>query len=388
MSSKDSKPAETTAVGAPVEEATPPAPAASLPLEAATTAAEAPAVSAPLEAATTTTAPIPPAIPEGDAGGVNDEPESEFGDDFESTASLTDSIRDFRNLHGRTYGNSHSTEYWAPNDNQQAGGLDITHHYLLLYHDNKLFQAPISDDVQKVLDVGTGTGIWAIDFADQYPSAHVIGTDISPIQPPWVPPNCEFVVDDAQLDWTWPENHFDYIHLRDLYGGISDWGALYKRAYAHLKPGGWFEDQEFDIRCHSDVVGHDPDHIYNRWNDIFAESGERLGKTLKIGRDSRMRDYMAEAGFVNCTERKFRLPINGWCRDKKLKEIGMFVHMFVDQSLEGFALFLLTKIMGWKYEECQVLVAQMRAAVKDTRLQPYYEVTLVYGQKPESSSTA
>lgn len=29
----------------------------------------------------------------------------------------------------------------------------------------------------------------ASDFADEYPDAEVIGTDISPIQPGWVPPN-------------------------------------------------------------------------------------------------------------------------------------------------------------------------------------------------------
>lgn len=49
--------------------------------------------------------------------------------------------------------------------------------------DNKLYLAPIEKNVQKVLDIGTGTGIWAIDFADEHPSATVIGTDISPIQP-------------------------------------------------------------------------------------------------------------------------------------------------------------------------------------------------------------
>ena len=49
--------------------------------------------------------------------------------------------------------------------------------------ENKLHLAPLGKTIQKVLDIGTGTGIWAIDFADEYPSASVIGTDISPIQP-------------------------------------------------------------------------------------------------------------------------------------------------------------------------------------------------------------
>jgi len=39
------------------------------------------------------------------------------------------------------------------------------------------------------MDVGTGTGIWAIDMADRFPNAQVKGIDLSPIQPNWVPPN-------------------------------------------------------------------------------------------------------------------------------------------------------------------------------------------------------
>ena len=177
-----------------------------------------------------------------------------------------------------------------------------------------------------------------------------------------------------QLEWTWPENHFDYIHLRDLYGGLSDWGAVYKSAFTHLKPGGWFEDLELDIKTRSDIVGDDPEHIFNRWNKVFFEAGEKIGKTLAIGDGSRMRDHLAEAGFVNRVEKKFRLPMNAWARDPKLKEIGKLVHNFIDNGLEGFALYLLTQVMEWKYEECVVFVAMMRKALNDPKLQPYYTV--------------
>jgi len=50
--------------------------------------------------------------------------------------------------------------------------------------DGKLHLAPL-DAPQRILDIGTGTGIWAIDIADEYPMAEVIGTDLSPIQPRW-----------------------------------------------------------------------------------------------------------------------------------------------------------------------------------------------------------
>ena len=60
-------------------------------------------------------------------------------------------------------------------------------------------------------NTGTGTGIWAIDFADAYPSASVIATDLTPIQPQMVPPNLEFQIDDFTQPWTFPPNHFDFI---------------------------------------------------------------------------------------------------------------------------------------------------------------------------------
>ena len=69
------------------------------------------------------------------------------------------------------------------------------------------------------------------DFADQYQSAEVIGTDLSDVQPRWVPPNCRFELDDAQLEWTFAPDSFDFIHIRALLGAISDWPPLYERAF-------------------------------------------------------------------------------------------------------------------------------------------------------------
>ncbi|GAB1314698.1 hypothetical protein MFIFM68171_04908 [Madurella fahalii] len=81
------------------------------------------------------------------------------------------------------------------NDNMQLEGQDINHHMLYLALEDKLFLAPL-ENPQKVLDVGTGTGNWAIDFADEYPSAEVVWVDLAPNQPTWVPPNCKFELDD------------------------------------------------------------------------------------------------------------------------------------------------------------------------------------------------
>lgn len=71
-----------------------------------------------------------------------------------------------------------------PNDDQELDRLDMHHHISLLMLDDKLSIAPINKP-QRVLDVGTGTGIWAIDFADANESSFVIGTDLSAVQPRW-----------------------------------------------------------------------------------------------------------------------------------------------------------------------------------------------------------
>ena len=69
------------------------------------------------------------------------------------------------------------------------------------------------------------------DFADQFPSAQVIGTDLSDIMPSFVPPNCKFELDDAELEWTFAPASFDFIHMRYLMGATGDWPKLYSQAY-------------------------------------------------------------------------------------------------------------------------------------------------------------
>jgi hypothetical protein len=50
---------------------------------------------------------------------------------------------------------------------------------------------------------------------DLYPSAAVTGLDLSPIQPVWVPPNVNFLVDDIEDTWL-NGNDIDLVHLRNM----------------------------------------------------------------------------------------------------------------------------------------------------------------------------
>lgn len=82
----------------------------------------------------------------------------------------------------------------------------------------------------RLLSSSTFTDKMHRDFADEYPSAEVIGFDLSPTQPSFVPPNLKFEVDDAEEPWIHPTDHFDLVHVRALYGAIADWPAFYRNA--------------------------------------------------------------------------------------------------------------------------------------------------------------
>lgn len=70
-----------------------------------------------------------------------------------------------------------------PNDAEEQDRLDLHHHIYRLALNGALHRAPLGPNFRRVLDFGTGTGIWAIDMADEYPEAEVLGVDLSPIQP-------------------------------------------------------------------------------------------------------------------------------------------------------------------------------------------------------------
>ncbi|KAF4459461.1 s-adenosyl-l-methionine-dependent methyltransferase [Fusarium albosuccineum] len=308
----------------------------------------------------------------------------------DSTASITSSILEYRHINGRPFQQSKTTEYWAPTDDQYQAGQDLAHHYNLVLLDDKLYLAPIDKDPQAILDVGTGTGIWAIDMADEFPSAEVIGTDISAVQPPWVPPNCQFQIDDAQLDWTFKPDYFDFVHMRHLYGAIDDWQKLFKQAYTHVRPGGWVESLEIDIETRSEnpKVENDQSHIFKKWFQLFFECGRKTGRTWEIARDGRQEKYMREAGFTDIVYKSYKVPIGGWPQDKKMKQVGIYNGAFIEQSLDGFAIFPVGEVLGWSKEEVTVLVSQMRAALKAPKSLPYYTSHLVYGRKPVDTPAA
>jgi len=299
------------------------------------------------------------------------------------STSLTASIYAYRYENGRRYHAYRDGKYLLPNDEAEQDRLDLNHHVYTLILGGQLFRAPISSNPQRVLDIGTGTGAWAIDVADEFASAVVVGTDLSPIQPGMVPPNCIFYVDDFESEWTFGlDEAFDFIHGRGISHSVKDFGLLYSRIYHNLKPGGWVEINEYESYVGSD---DDPnlEKIPNivKWMALCKEAGTKFGKSISSAPEQKQ--YMIDAGFYNVSDKIYKVPIGPWPVEPKLKEIGMYQREVALLSVESFTLGFLSRVNGWSNDECQVLMAEVRREMRDPENHLYNVFHCVIGRRPD-----
>jgi SAM-dependent methyltransferase len=228
--------------------------------------------------------------------------DSAFDANSSASTSLASSILNYEYTNGRRYHGYRSGAYVLPNDDEEQDRLDLLHHIFLLCLDGRLYDAPIEGEPQRVLDIGTGTGIWCIDFGDEHPGCEVVGTDLSPIQPTWVPPNVKFYIDDAEAEWIYSDNEkFDLIHGRGMSGSIKDWDRLLTQCYQHLQPGGWVEFQEPEA-----WIDSDDDTIHKatnmmQWQTLCNEAAAKFGKEIRVGHT--LKEKMEKAGFVDVHEK-------------------------------------------------------------------------------------
>ncbi|KAH7629377.1 S-adenosyl-L-methionine-dependent methyltransferase [Sordaria sp. MPI-SDFR-AT-0083] len=313
-----------------------------------------------------------------------DDGASTIGSFVSSTASLSESIFKYRTIHGRTFHSEiGNAESWQPNDAHHIDAQEVAHHNYMVAIGHKLYLSPLEKNkVGKVLDIGTGTGSWVIDFADEFPNTEVIGTDITPIQPTWTPPNCKFELDDCNAEWTWPDNTFDFIHCRMMFGVVTDWDDLFRQAYRTSKPGGWVESFVACSTMFSDDGTVKEGSAMSQWAKVWNAGGEKTGRTFMVYDHDLQQKGMEKAGFVDITVKEFIIPVGVWHKDKELAEKGIWWKMMMEADLEGYLIYIFNVVMGWTPEESTAYAKHFRKELNDPNIHAYFKARTVYGRKP------
>ncbi len=135
------------------------------------------------------------------------------------------------------------TPYILPKDAEESHRLNFQH-YALSHAFGNHYLAPLTQATRTILDVGSGTGIWAMDMARKFPKAHILGVDVSlAALPPNLPDSCLFCQADILQGLPFPDHHFWFTHQRLLVFAIPApcWPEVVRELVRVTRSQGWIE---------------------------------------------------------------------------------------------------------------------------------------------------
>lgn len=281
-----------------------------------------------------------------------------------SLAPLTNDVCNYVFENGRRYHNLYPATYHLPNDKREQERLELQYAAIALLVDKSLFLSPIKNP-KAILDQGTGTGLWAIDVGDAYPTAQVYGTDISPIQPSFVPPNVQFIVDDMELPWLYDENSLDLIHscMGNAFSS-RDWDNFLTESWSKLAPGGWVEIKDIDFTPLSQGFSLPQDSHIMRWHKLLEEASLLAGNINFHFDAARLASHLQSLGFINITIKTFRIPLGRLQWGRKSDTTRVWWREVFYSSLEPYSMALFTKFLRWSERKVERFLVDVESDMK------------------------
>ena len=213
----------------------------------------------------------------------------------------------------RTPANGHANDrrfvsdvpYLLPKDLGETNRLDFQH-YMLRYALKGNYAAPLQAP-RDILDVGSGTGRWAIELAQQFSAARVIGMDVAPpavdanAAPDARPANFTFAQGNVLERIPFPDNSFDFVHQRFLTLAIpaASWPGVVAELLRVTRPGGWVELVETEPPTGAPAI----DQLASWGVELTKRRGIDMSLMARIG------DLLRDKGAEDVTARTVNIPV-------------------------------------------------------------------------------
>jgi hypothetical protein len=155
-----------------------------------------------------------------------------------------------------------------------------------------------------------------------------------------------------------------------LFAAFKDPAAIFKKAYAALAPGGYFEMQDVYFKPHS-PDGTVEGTKLEGWCDLLVECAKELGRNWRG--PPHYAQWMWDAGFEDVVEKVVQLPINTWPKGQNNKLLGEWFLEDVLVGVEAITPAVLTR-SGMPMEEIKTLMTDVKNDLKDKSIHVYYKL--------------
>ena len=257
-----------------------------------------------------------------------------------------------------------------PRDMQEVNRLDFQH-YIVKSTMRGNFLAPLQQPAA-ILDVGCGTGRWATEMAQMYPSAKVFALDVDPLmgKPSDVklPANYQFVEGNILKVLPYPDQCFDFVHQQLLSGSLpaASWPHVVRELVRVTRQGGWIELVETDIYMQN--MGPQLQQM-TTW---CVEACTRMGINLRLG--TKLQQDLQAVGLGNIHARRLDIPLGNWGgRIGNTTAIGI---SSLYEALKPMILSQLRPLTAEQYEK--TLQAAMKEMEQTRSTASFY---IAYGQR-------
>ncbi|KAJ7321715.1 S-adenosyl-L-methionine-dependent methyltransferase [Mycena albidolilacea] len=209
----------------------------------------------------------------------------------------------------------------AAGSEEEIGRLDEMSAAFTRYLDGQLCPAPLNElRPRKILDLGCGTGAWAIQAAIQFPDAEVLAVDTVPLPDRAFPPNVRFEwVDLEEESMNLEPAAFDIVYSRQVLVHLSSADDVVHRFAQLVKPGGILILADVDFGSMFETGGEGT----RRFLSHFMEVWNVRGADLEFGR--KIADSMRSSGLfpAGVNVHRILMPLSGTGADDATDELGI-----------------------------------------------------------------
>lgn len=262
-----------------------------------------------------------------------------------------------------------NASYIFPRHPTEVDRLDLQH-FALREAVGASYMAPLLNPAL-ILDIGSGTGRWALDLCAEFPEALVVALDLQAATQHTVP-NYRFVRGDVLQGLPFADDTFDFVHQRLLGTGLplKAWAAEVRELVRVSRPDGWVELVEG--RFQLEPAGEATAELFKlAWRLAGLLGLDTTGITFQT-----LDGYLRRAGAVDVQRQTLEIPVGEW---------GGRIGSFIASDFRA-AFTRLCQVFQARFdlsaEECRRLLQDAQREWETER--SHWAVAFAIGRKPAS----